>query len=35
MLALAGANHFDAIYGFEDPDSSLCQWIARISEPSN
>jgi arylformamidase len=24
----AGKNHFDAIYGFEDPDSMLCQWIA-------
>ena len=24
----AGANHFTAIYGFEDPQSPLCQWIA-------
>ena len=23
-----GRNHFDAIYGFEDPKSALCQWIA-------
>ncbi len=22
-----GCNHFDAIYGFEEPDSLLCQWI--------
>lgn len=26
---LAGANHFTAIYGFEDPKSLLCQWIAQ------
>ncbi len=25
----AGANHFTAIYGFEDPSSSLCQWVAQ------
>jgi arylformamidase len=24
----AGRNHFDAIYGFEDPASALCRWIA-------
>ena len=26
---MAGANHFTAIYGFEDPKSMLCQWIAQ------
>lgn len=26
---LAGANHFTAIYGFEDPKSLLCQWTAQ------
>ncbi len=26
---LAGANHFTAIYGFEDPKSMLCQWLAQ------
>lgn len=26
---LAGANHFTAIYGFEDPNSVLCRWIAQ------
>lgn len=25
---LPEANHFDAIYGFEDPKSMLCQWVA-------
>ena len=25
----AGANHFTAIYGFEDPQSLLCRWIAQ------
>jgi len=24
----AGRNHFDAIYGFEDPKSPLCRWVA-------
>ena len=24
----AGRNHFDAIYGFEDPMSPLCRWLA-------
>jgi arylformamidase len=28
-LPLAQANHFTAIYGFEDPKSVLCQWIAQ------
>lgn len=27
----AGANHFTAIYGFEDPKSALCQWIAQAA----
>lgn len=27
-LPQPGRNHFDAIYGFEDPASELCQWIA-------
>ena len=26
---IAGANHFTAIYGFEDPKSMLCQWLAQ------
>jgi len=26
---IAGANHFTAIYGFEDPKSLLCQWTAQ------
>lgn len=26
---IAGANHFTAIYGFEDSKSLLCQWIAQ------
>jgi arylformamidase len=26
-----GANHFTAIYGFEDPRSMLCQWIAQAA----
>lgn len=26
-----GANHFTAIYGFEDPKSMLCQWIAQAA----
>ena len=26
---MAGANHFTAIYGFEDPRSMLCQWLAQ------
>jgi arylformamidase len=28
-LPLREANHFTAIYGFEDPKSVLCQWIAQ------
>lgn len=28
-VPLANANHFTAIYGFEDPRSLLCQWIAQ------
>ncbi len=30
-LPLPEANHFDAIYGFEDPKSLLCQWIAQAA----
>lgn len=26
-----GCNHFDAIYGFEDPKSALVQWIAQAA----
>ncbi|MEO7939306.1 MAG: alpha/beta hydrolase [Burkholderiaceae bacterium] len=26
-----GANHFDAIYGFEDPSSLLCQWVLQAA----
>ncbi|MEO7057441.1 MAG: alpha/beta hydrolase [Caldimonas sp.] len=26
---IAGADHFTAIYGFEDPKSVLCQWVAQ------
>lgn len=26
---IAGANHFTAIYGFEDPKSLVCQWTAQ------
>ena len=26
---IAGANHFTAIYGFEDPKSMLCQWLTQ------
>ena len=28
LLAQAGANHFSAIDGFTDPESTLCRWIA-------
>ena len=28
-MPLAEANHFTAIYGFEDPRSVLCQWVAQ------
>lgn len=30
-LPQAGANHFNAIYGFEDPRSPLCQWVAQAA----
>lgn len=30
-LPLAGANHFTAIYGLEEPSSPLCQWIAQAA----
>jgi arylformamidase len=30
-----GRNHFDAIYGFEDPQSLLCQWILRAANAVN
>jgi arylformamidase len=29
LVAQAGAHHFSAIHGFEDPSSPLCQWLAR------
>ena len=29
LRAQPGANHFNAIHGFEDPGSSLCQWLQR------
>jgi arylformamidase len=32
--AQPGADHFNAIYGFEDPKSALCQWVLQAaSEP--
>lgn len=30
-MPLEEANHFTAIYGFEDPKSALCQWIAQAA----
>ena len=30
-LPLEEANHFTAIYGFEDPQSALCLWIAQAA----
>lgn len=30
FIALPGANHFDAIYGFEDPRSPLCRALFRM-----
>lgn len=30
-LEQPGANHFTAIYGFEDPKSPLCQWILQAA----
>lgn len=30
-LPQAGLNHFNAIYGFEDPTHFLCQWIAKAA----
>ena len=30
-LPLEDANHFTAIYGFEDPKSALCLWIAQAA----
>ncbi len=30
-MPLPEANHFTAIYGFEDPKSVLCQWIAQAA----
>lgn len=30
-LPLAGADHFTAIYGLEDPDSVLCRWMAQAA----
>lgn len=34
LSAIAGAHHFDAIHGFEDPTSALAQWLARHLRPS-
>ena len=31
-LAQAGANHFTAIAGFDDPQSALCRWLAGALE---
>lgn len=31
VWAQTGANHFTAIYGFEDPKSLLCQWVLQAS----
>ena len=28
-VPMAGANHFTAVYGFEDPKSVLCQWVGQ------
>lgn len=33
-LPQAGANHFTAIYGFEDPNHVLCQWLALATHAS-
>ncbi|MGO8857434.1 MAG: alpha/beta hydrolase [Steroidobacteraceae bacterium] len=30
----AGRNHFDAIYGFDDPASPLCRWVVRARPPA-
>lgn len=30
LRAIPGADHFTAIHGFEDPESELCQWLARM-----
>lgn len=32
LLPLLGANHYSAIFGFEDGDSSLCRWISEKLE---
>jgi arylformamidase len=29
LVPQAGAHHFSAIHGFEDPSSQLCQWLAK------
>lgn len=29
----AGAHHFSAIHGFEDPSSPLCRWVADVLRP--
>ena len=29
LIKQAGCDHFSAIYGFEDPQSMLCQWLKR------
>ena len=34
LSAIAGAHHFDAIHGFEDPHSALAQWLAWHLRPS-
>lgn len=31
-LPQEGKNHFDAIYGFEDPKHFLCQWVAKATD---
>jgi arylformamidase len=31
VWAQPGANHFTAIYGFEDPKSLLCQWVLQAA----
>jgi len=32
LMALPGKNHFDAIFGFEDADSELCQRLFRLMD---
>jgi len=31
LMEQAGCDHFSAIYGLEDPDSALCEWLRRMA----